>query len=194
MLFLLSVFLATKSKASIILDCEDGWWNLTVQYTASQQIFVPRVGDVTFTLDVLDDGAEVLHWSSDFNEGQINLFSGGALIKTDHLSATNKNAKFNCEITFEGEGLPPLFDKRRNQYLATIGHGDSGDPDILSKNNTEAVLSKWFLKSFNGPDLRGEQILQKADVLGSWGNKTNPYFFVVCFSGDKVESFNHFRL
>lgn len=46
-------------------------------------------------------------------------------------------------------------------------------------NENSVSLEKWFSKDFDGIELRGLQSLQNAHVLGAWGNKTSPYFFVI---------------
>ena len=89
------ILICTNSNAEILkIKCEDGWWDEIIYTHKINKIFVPRVGDVIF--QSIDE--KTLQWSSDFNEGVINIFSGKAIITKDKYNGKLLGDEFNCLI------------------------------------------------------------------------------------------------
>ena len=89
------ILVTTNSFADILkIKGEDCIWNVTIDTSKVNKIFVPRVGNVIFqTLDV-----KTIKWSSDFNEGVIDIFSGKSRITKDKYSGELLGDEFNCLI------------------------------------------------------------------------------------------------
>ena len=69
------ILIGTNTYAETLkIKCENDWWNVIIDTNKINKISVHRVGDVFFKVK---DGM-FLKWSSDFNEGIIDLFSGKA--------------------------------------------------------------------------------------------------------------------
>lgn len=80
---------------SLKIDCGNSWWNVVIDTNKINKISVHRVGDVFFKVD---DGM-FLKWSSDFNEGIIDLFSGKARVTRDNSTGDLLGHQFNCNIS-----------------------------------------------------------------------------------------------
>ena len=89
------VLVTTNSYADILeIKGKNCIWNVIIDTNKINKIFVPRVGDVFF--QSIDD--KTLKWSSDFNEGVINIFSGKARITQDKYNGKLLGDEFNCLI------------------------------------------------------------------------------------------------
>ena len=90
------ILVTTNSFADVLkIKGKDCIWNVTIDTSKINKIFVPRVGNVIFqTIDV-----KTIKWSSDFNEGVIDIFSGKSKITKDKYSGELLGGKFNCLIS-----------------------------------------------------------------------------------------------
>ena len=89
------ILVTTNSFADVLkIKGEDCIWNVTIDTNKKNKIFVPRVGNVIFqTIDV-----KTIKWSSDFNEGVIDIFSGKSRITKDNSNVNLLGDEFNCLI------------------------------------------------------------------------------------------------
>ena len=89
------ILVTTNSFADVLkIKGEDCIWNVTIDTNKINKIFVPRIGNVIFqTIDV-----KTIKWSSDFNEGVIDIFSGKSRITKDKYSGKLSGDEFNCLI------------------------------------------------------------------------------------------------
>lgn len=91
------ILLGTNSFAEVLkIKCEDDWWNIVIDKNITNKIFVPRVGDVYFKVDANN----IIKWSSDFNEGTIDILSGRAMVTKDNHNGDLLGDQFNCNISF----------------------------------------------------------------------------------------------
>jgi hypothetical protein len=90
------ILLGTNSFAeNLKIDCGNSWWNVVIDTNKANKIFVPRVGDVIFKVDA----NRILKWSSDFNEGTIDILSGRARVTKDNYNGDLLGEQFNCNIS-----------------------------------------------------------------------------------------------
>ena len=89
------VLLETNAHAEKLkIKCKDGWWNLELHNAETNKLFIPRVGNVIFQFE---DNKKI-RWSSDFNEGFIDIFSGIAKV-TRSIYGNVLGETFYCDIT-----------------------------------------------------------------------------------------------
>ena len=89
------ILVTTNSFADVLkIKGQDCIWDVTIDTNKINKIFVPRVGNVIFqTIDI-----KTIKWSSDFNEGGIDIFSGKSRITKDNSSGELLGDEFNCLI------------------------------------------------------------------------------------------------
>ena len=89
------ILVTTNSFADVLkIKGQDCIWDVTIDTNKINKIFVPRVGNVIFqTIDV-----KTIKWSSDFNEGVIDIFSGKSRITKDNSNVGLLGDEFNCLI------------------------------------------------------------------------------------------------
>ena len=89
------ILVTTNSFADVLkIKGKNCIWNVIIDTNKINKIFVPRVGNVIFqTIDI-----KTIKWSSDFNEGVIDIFSGKSRITKDNSNGKLLGDEFNCLI------------------------------------------------------------------------------------------------
>ena len=90
------ILIGTNTYAETLkIKCENDWWNVIIDTNKTNKILIHRVGHVIFKAD----DRRILQWSSDFNEGIIDLFSGRARVTKDNYTGGLLGHQFNCDIS-----------------------------------------------------------------------------------------------